>query len=235
MSDLSNIRLFATHPHTCSYLPDEQATTIFVDPSADVDSRLYSRLSEMGFRRSGGHLYRPQCESCQACIPARIPVALFKPDRRQKRCMKRNQDLDISETDTIGTDEHYQLYQRYITQRHSDGDMYPPTREQFDAFLTNEWGVTRFIEFRLKGKLIAVAVTDKMENGYSAVYTYFEPDESKRSLGVFAVLHQIEKTRQEGLDSVYLGYWIKRCQKMSYKTDYRPLEILVQNRWIRVN
>jgi leucyl-tRNA---protein transferase len=235
VSDLSNIRLFATHPHTCSYLPDEQATTIFVDPSADVDSRLYSRLSEMGFRRSGGHLYRPQCESCQACIPARIPAALFKPDRRQRRCWNRNQDLDICETDNIGTEEHYQLYQRYITQRHQDGDMYPPTREQFDAFLTNEWGVTRFIEFRLQGKLIAVAVTDKMDNGYSAVYTYFEPDESKRSLGVFAVLHQIEQTKKEGLDSVYLGYWIKRCQKMSYKTDYRPLEILVQNRWIRLN
>lgn len=235
MSDLSNIRLFATHPHTCSYLPDEQATTIFVDPNTDVDADLYSRLSEMGFRRSGGHIYRPQCENCQACIPARIPVNLFKPNRRQKRCWKRNQDLTVTEAAHIGTDEHYALYDLYIRQRHADGDMYPPSREQFDAFLTDEWGVTRFLEFRHANRLIGVAVTDCMNNGYSAVYTYFDPAEYRRSLGVFAILYQIEKAKQAGLNALYLGYWIKNCQKMSYKTDYRPLEILVQNRWIRVN
>ena len=235
MSNLSSIRLFATHPHDCSYLPGEEATTVFVDPATEIDAELYSRLSELGFRRSGRHLYRPRCESCQACVPARIPVADFKPDRRQKRCLKRNQDLVVCEVGNIASDEHYQLYEAYINGRHADGDMYPPSREQFDSFLTNEWGVTRFLEFRLEGKLLAVAVTDQLDNGLSAVYTFYDPEQTRRSLGVFAVLHQVQRAYAAGLPAVYLGYWIKQCHKMAYKIDYRPLDLLVQNHWVRVN
>ncbi len=235
MSDLSTIRLFATHPHACSYLAGEEATTVFVDPAANIDIELYSQLSELGFRRSGKHIYQPRCEHCQACIPARIPVADFRPNRRQKRCFARNRDIHVQEVDSIASDEHYALYEAYISSRHADGDMYPPSKNQFDSFLTSEWGVTRFLEFRHNNKLISVAVTDKMNNGLSAVYTFYDPTEVRRSLGVYAVLHQIEKARSEGLPSVYLGYWIKQCHKMAYKTDYRPLELFVQNRWVRVN
>lgn len=208
---------------------------MFVDPDLQMTVELYSRLSELGFRRSGQHLYRPQCKSCQACIPARIPVTEFTPNRRLKRCLKRNSDVVSQLVDSISGDEYYQLYERYITERHADGDMYPPSREQYDSFLTAEWNATRFIEFRVDGRLIGVAVTDQMDNGLSAVYTFFDPDESHRSLGVMAVLSQIQWAQDLGLGSVYLGYWIKECQKMAYKIDYRPLDILLEGRWVRVN
>ncbi len=234
MTDLANIRLFATHPHSCSYLEEKEATTVFVDPKQEVDAALYGALSDQGFRRSGAHLYRPHCNSCKACVPARVPAHLFKPNRNQRKCWNRNKDITVNSTRTR-TDEQYALYERYINQRHSDGDMYPPSREQFDGFLTSEWGVTEYLEFRTSNKLIAVAVCDRLHNGYSAVYTYFAPEEQKRSLGVYAVLWQLELVKQLGLNNLYLGYWIKECQKMNYKTDYRPLELLTDNRWIRIS
>lgn len=235
MTDLSNIRLFATHPHHCSYLPDAEATTVFVDPHHPVDAQLYNSLSENGFRRSGKHLYRPHCRNCNACIASRVPAAAFSPSRQQRRCWRRNQDLLVSSSLDIDTDEHYQLYADYICERHCDGDMYPPSREQYTSFLTREWGVTEYLEFRLQGKLLAVAVCDRMTNGYSAVYTFFDPQQEKRSLGAYAILWQIELCRLLQLDSVYLGYWIKQCDKMNYKTQYRPLELLLNQRWARVN
>ena len=231
MTDLSSIRLFATHPHSCSYLEDQEATTIFVDPAANVDIPLYSRLSEIGFRRSGSHLYRPHCGSCRACIPARIPVASFQPNRRQRRCWQRNSDLQVAEIDTIDSAEHYQLYERYINERHSDGDMYPPSKAQFDAFLTREWGATRYFEFRLEDRLLGVAVCDHIDSALSAVYTYFDPDETRRSLGVFGILMQIYQAQELGLEYLYLGYWIKKCAKMNYKTQYRPLELFIDQQW----
>ena len=133
------------------------------------------------------------------------------------------------------TEENYALYARYITERHRDGDMYPPSREQFASFLLCEWSDTAFIEFRRDEQLIAVAVTDRVEDGLSAIYTFYDPDMHHFSPGVYAILWQIEHARQTGRPHLYLGYWIKQCQKMSYKTDYRPLEMFVGERWIRVS
>lgn len=234
MTDLSTIRLFATHPHRCSYLEGEQATTVFVDPSQHMTGKLYRRLSELGFRRSGGHVYRPQCTNCRACIPARIPVRAFVPNRRQKRCWKRNQDLSINTPTSIDTDEHYELYARYIGERHWDGDMYPPSREQFRSFLTSEWGITRYLELRLDNQLVGVAVCDELDNALSAVYTFYEPQLNQRSLGTFGILLQIHMAREKGLDFVYLGYWIKDCSKMNYKTQFRPLELLINRQWVQL-
>lgn len=234
MTDLSTIRLFATHPHHCSYLAGAEATTVFVDPNQKMSGTLYRRLSELGFRRSGGHVYRPQCASCQACIPARIPAQRFTPNRQQRRCWKRNQDLTVSTLSSINDDEHYALYERYISERHRDGDMYPPTYEQYRSFLTSEWGVTRYLEFRLGGDLAGVAVCDELDNALSAVYTFFDPDLAPRSLGTYGILLQIHYAQQKGLDFVYLGYWIKDCNKMNYKTQFRPLELLTDRRWITI-
>ncbi|MFD1216644.1 MULTISPECIES: arginyltransferase [Microbulbifer] len=230
-SQLDAVRLLATLPHPCGYLEDREATTVFVDPQIPVDQRLYSRLSELGFRRSGQYLYRPQCTHCQACVPARIPVELFVPNRNQRRSWKRNRDIDVLHERRIDTDEHYALYARYIEQRHADGEMYPPSREQFQSFLNNPWGTTRYLEFRHRGRLLATAVTDVLSGGISAIYTYFEPEEEKRSLGSYAILYQIEWARRLGLPSLYLGYWIESCQKMAYKTQFQPVELLQGNRW----
>ena len=230
-SSLRNIKVYTTDPHRCSYLEDQEATTLFVDPRQPVDKALYSKLSALGFRRSGDHIYRPHCAHCEACIPARIPVCGFTPSRGQKRIWQRNQDLRIVSTDGISDEEAFDLYRRYISLRHSDGDMYPAEREQFEAFLNNVWDCTRYFRFYDKATLVAVAVVDALEDGLSAIYTFFDPEVAKRSLGVYAILWEVEQARELGLEYLYLGYWIKNCQKMAYKSDYRPLQVYVKNRW----
>lgn len=232
MTAISNLKVYATHPHPCSYLEDQQATTLFVDPETRIDAKTYSQLANMGFRRSGPHIYRPHCDSCNACIAARVPVKTFKPSRRQRKIINRNQDLRVEEIIDIDTPQCYQLYERYISERHADGDMHPATLEQYLSFLTDDMGITKYYGFMLAEQLIAVAVTDIMETGLSAIYTFFDPDFDRRSLGVYGVLWQIEHSKQLGLPYVYLGYWIKACRKMSYKTDYRPLQLLINNRWL---
>jgi arginine-tRNA-protein transferase len=134
----------------------------------------------------------------------------------------------------ISSGEHYALYRKYIEQRHADGDMYPPSRQQYDSFLGSCWEVTHYIEYRLEGKLVGVAVTDGLDNGISAIYTFFDTDLEKRSLGVFSILLQIELAKKFEVPDLYLGYWIKNSPKMSYKNQYRPFELFTGNRWVRL-
>jgi len=235
ISLLSNVRVFATYPHDCSYIDGEQATTLFVDPSTPVDQPLYSQLSAIGFRRSGAHLYRPHCATCNACVPARIPVEDFKPNRSQRKLIARNADLCVKEVASIADHEYFELYVRYINDRHSDGDMYPPNREQYDSFLTREWGTTRFYEFRDGAKLVALAVVDVLDIGLAAIYTFYDASDTRRSLGSYAVLWQIELARSLGLHAVYLGYYIRDCRKMNYKAKFRPIELLTQGHWVRLS
>ncbi|WP_086932345.1 arginyltransferase [Agarilytica rhodophyticola] len=234
MTDLSELKLYATKPHPCSYLPGKDATTIFIDPDADMNGDIFSQLSELGFRRSGHHVYRPKCQDCRACVPIRIPVEEFKMSRSQKRCIKANRDVQTLIVDNIDTEEHYQLYANYIEQRHADGDMYPPSVQQYRDFLTSEWGITRYLEFRIENRLIAVSVCDLLDNGISAIYAFFDPNETKRSLGVFNILFQTQWAKELKLPFVYLGYWISKCKKMSYKVEYRPFQVLIENRWVVV-
>jgi len=235
MTELARLKFYATQPHPCSYLPDEQATTLFLDPSQPMDIELYAQLSTLGFRRSGDHLYRPHCQDCQACVPARIPAGRFSPNRQQRKILRRNADLKVGWAAPRLTEEYYDLYLRYIETRHADGDMCPPSREQFDTFLVSDLPYSRFIEFRLDEQLLAVAVTDILPNGLSAVYTFFDPQQEQRSLGRFAILWQIAEARRMGLHALYLGYWIRNCRKMAYKTQYRPIELLVNQRWTAIS
>ena len=230
-SSMRDLKVYTTYPHSCSYLEDQEATTLFVDPRQRIDRNLYSKLSLLGFRRSGSHIYRPHCTHCEACIPARIPVADFTAKRGQRRTWKRNQDLRIVRSENIRDSQAFELYCRYIRLRHADGDMYPPDREQYESFLNNAWDCTRYYRFYKGETLLAVAVVDELLDGLSAIYTFFEPDSDRRSPGAFAILWQIEQAREMGLDYLYLGYWIRDCQKMAYKSDYRPLELYVNNRW----
>lgn len=235
MTSLARLRFYATQPHTCSYLPGEQATTLFLDPSQPMDVQVYAELSEMGFRRSGDHLYRPHCQRCTACIPARIPAEGIHLNRQQRRILKRNSDLTVTSVRPCFSEEYYALYADYIEQRHADGDMYPPSRDQFQTFLVRDLPFCRFYEFRLEGRLLALAVTDVLPNGLSAVYTFYDPHEEQRSLGRFAILWQVGEAARLGLNAIYLGYWIKNCRKMNYKTEYRPIELLVNQRWITLS
>ncbi len=237
-ASLRDIKVYTTFPHSCSYLEEQEAVTLFVDPRHKVDRSLYSSLSSLGFRRSGSHIYRPHCESCNACIPSRILVADFRMSRGQRRTWNRNQDLVVEESADITDDAAYDLYKRYIEVRHKDGDMYPPVREQYESFLNNPWGCTRYYRFYAepdgKAALVAIAVADFLDDGQSAIYTFFDPIEAKRSLGNYTLLWQVENARKMGLNYLYLGYWIKGCQKMSYKSSYRPLELRINNCWTAV-
>ena len=228
---MGTIKLCLTEPHDCSYLEGRRSTTAFVDPELSIDTPLYSKMTAMGFRRSGPYLYAPMCAQCSACVPARVPVASFKQSRSQKRCWNKNADIKIEQLDELNIDEHFPLYARYINDRHKDGDMYPPFRKQFEDFLGNPWQSTRFLEFRLANKLIGCAVVDILNNGLSAIYTYFDPKYTDRGLGNLAVLYEIEMAQQLKLDYLYLGYWIADCAKMKYKTNYRPLELYRGNHW----
>lgn len=233
MNSLSSLKLFATHPHTCSYLPQQEATTLFVDPTTALDVNIYSQLSDIGFRRSGEHLYRPHCASCNACVPVRIPVQRFQLSRAQKRCLQRNANLRIRCVNALNPSLHYPLYAQYIEQRHQDGDMYPPSLQQLTQFLGDSWAEPSYLEFWLQDELLAVAVSDRLVQGLSAIYTFYTPapEQDFRSLGVLAVLAQIERAAQLDLPYVYLGYWIKNCRKMAYKTQYTPLEYWYNQAW----
>ncbi|MGJ8687393.1 MAG: arginyltransferase [Spongiibacteraceae bacterium] len=233
MTDEKRIRLFSTGAHPCSYFPERSAKTIFIDPDMEITPPMMSALAQRGFRRSGDHLYRPECETCDACIASRLAVDDFSPKRKQRRCVQKNQDIVIRINDKLG-DEAYALYENYLSVKHRDGDMYPPSREQFESFLCVENSSPEYLCFYLAEKLIAVAVTDVMLDGLSAIYTFYDPDLDKRSLGVFAILSQIQRCKDLNLPYLYLGYWIKDCAKMAYKTEYRPIELLVKGRWLTV-
>ena len=232
MTSLSELRFFKTPAHQCSYLPEREATTLFVDPTALIDTDVYTALSAAGFRRSGEHIYRPYCEGCTACIPVRVNVQEFQLARRQKRSRKANADVIVKQQTPYFNESYYALYERYIAARHSDGDMYPPSRDQFISFLVEGRKEAIFFEMRIDRELVAIAVVDQLNDGLSAIYTFFDPDLSKRGLGNFAVLWIIEEARRRALPHVYLGYWIKECQKMSYKMDYRPLQMFINNQWV---
>ncbi len=235
MTVLTDLKVFITDPHSCSYLDQQQATTLFIDPQMAVDQQLYSQLTQLGFRRSGDHIYRPHCQSCNACIATRVCVDGFSRKRKHQKIWNKNADLRVVECEDIDTDLHYALFENYIARRHSDGDMYPSDREQYRSFLCQGSSNARFYNFYQQERLISVAVSDLLDDGLSAIYTFFDPEFSHRSLGNYGILWQIELARSQGLSYLYLGYWIKECRKMNYKTDYRPLELYINQRWVNLN
>ncbi len=228
-------RCLITPQHPCSYLPHRQARTLFFDPREPVTAETYRTLTENGFRRSGGHMYRPHCQSCKACIPLRIPVDAFQPRRKQRRVAARNGDIEVRVEEAIFHPRYFRVYAEYLAARHGDGDMYPPSPDQFRSFLLCHWSDTFFLNSYLDGELMAVAVTDYSSGGLSAVYTFFDPRLSARSPGVLSILNQIALCRQLRLPHLYLGYWIRDVAKMRYKTEYRPVELLVNGRWVPLN
>jgi len=227
------INLYLSAEHDCSYLPDRQANSLFVDPEAQMTTGMYSELIQQGFRRSGNYVYTPYCKKCHDCIPIRLNVRKFVLSRSQKRCNNKNKQVTAEAKKPVYDETHYQIYAQYVTSRHPGGGMDEPDDDKYLDFLTSKWSYTTFIEFQENGKVIGVAATDIVEDGLSAVYTFFNPsaEYQKRSLGVFSILWQIEEAQRRGLEWLYLGYWIKDCNKMSYKDNYQPLEYFYNHLW----
>jgi arginine-tRNA-protein transferase len=227
--------LYATFPYDCPYLPDRLAVSAVFDPQVPVDSNLYGALIAQGFRRSGDRLYRPHCPACEACRSLRIPAAEFAPDRSQRRTWRRNADLTATVRPNTFEPEHYQLYRRYQQDRHPSGEMDFDDPDDYRRACLESPVDTRLVEFRAPDNtLMAVAITDYLPTGLSAMYTFFEPSARKRSLGIFAILWQVAEAAGLGLPHVYLGYWVAECRKMAYKNNFRPAEVWEGSGWRRL-
>lgn len=235
LSGLQNVSLLITQPHACSYLAQRTARNLVVDPRLRLDAARYEQLLEQGFRRSGDAVYRPHCPQCQACTPVRIPVNAFQPDRAQRRCIKRNTDLELVRAASINS-EILSLYERYLRARHEGEGMEPDDHFGFERFTACSWMPVEYWQYFDGERLVACAVVDVLPNGYSAVYTVFDPapEYAARSLGTLAVLSQIEAAQREGREHVWLGYWIPGCGKMEYKKRFRPQERSDGAGWSRI-
>jgi len=231
---LSLLQFYSTAAYPCSYLPDRQSVSQVAIPPQLITAEIYSDLVHRGFRRSGDFTYRPACADCHECVPVRVPVDRFVPDRSQRRCLKAHGNLDGREMPLQYSAEHYQLYRRYQARRHAGGGMDLDNREQYAQFLLQSHVDTRLVEFRDNGSLRMVSVIDVLNDGLSSVYTFFDPDIAGASFGTYNILWQIGQCLANDLPHLYLGYWIRDCRKMSYKVRFCPTEGLIDGRWRKI-
>jgi arginine-tRNA-protein transferase len=223
-----------TSSFSCSYLPGrEERLMVYVPDTLDDTSQAYDKLIQAGFRRSGEQVYRPHCARCDECKAVRVDVNAFTPNRKQQRVSRKNQDLRLlwRAFDDVNIHDYFAIYANYISERHRDGSMYPPDLGNFISFNRCAWREPYFLEAWLEDELVAVAITDKTTTGLSAFYTFYAPEQHKRSLGFYLISAQIEQARLLGLPYLYLGYYIKDCAKMNYKTQLNACEIFNGEFW----
>jgi arginine-tRNA-protein transferase len=229
-----SIPLALSQEHPCGYLEAKTAQSLFIHPSYPITSSTYNYLLKQGFRRSGDEVYAPHCSHCSACIPARLPLTKFKPSKNQLRCLRKNNATLSTIKPAIFEQAHYDMYLRYQAIRHPEGSMINISPDNYLSFLSSSWCNTKFVEFSINNELAGVTIIDQFDDAWSAVHTFFEPKFSSYSLGVYAILWQIHQASLQGKEFLYLGFWIEACTKMSYKTNYQPIELLIDKQWLEM-
>lgn len=233
-------QFFVTAPGPCPYLKDREERKVFTDLCGPEASELHEALGRVGFRRSQTVAYRPACDACNACVSVRVVAPAFEASKSQRRVLKRNAHLIPAANSPMSTDEQYALLTRYLGARHADGGMLDMDEFEYAEMIEASPVTTTVVEYReppandeplAQGRLIAVAITDVLTDGLSMVYSFFDPDLARQSLGSFMILDHIERTKRAGLDYVYLGYWVAESQKMAYKTRFQPMQQLGQRGW----
>lgn len=231
-------QFFITAPSPCPYLPGRIERKVFTHLVGQDARALNSQLSQGGFRRSQNIAYRPACDHCTACVSVRVPVQGFDPGRSFRRVMKANSDLEIRVARPQATSEHYSLFRAYIDSRHGDGGMADMTALDFSAMVDDAFVDNRVVEYRLgdndenAGQLVGAALIDLLGDGISMIYSFYDPDFTRRSLGTFMILDNIARARKLSLPYLYLGYWVRGSRKMDYKARFLPQERLTQDGWV---
>lgn len=234
-----SLQFYATAPYACSYLEDRKARSQVATPPQLIRSKIYDQLIAAGFRRSGLFTYRPYCDNCQACIATRIPVNSFRANRSQSRAWKKHQHLTAHVLPLDFLAEHYELYKKYQASRHQpileggqNNEGLEDDEEQYRQFLLQTNIESVLVEFREGPDLRMVSIVDVLGDGLSSVYTFYDTSVKQNSYGTYGILWQIEQAKKLGMHFVYLGYYIEQSQKMSYKSQFQPLEGLIENKWI---
>ncbi len=230
---------YVTGVNPCPYLPDREERKLFTHLTTDKPATFVDHLLRNGFRRSQNIAYLPYCEGCTACTSIRIPAHKFHMSKSMKRVWNKNKDLVAIRVPAVTNKEQYRLFSRYITHRHLDGGMADMTMLDYAMMVEDSVADTAMTEYRAtcdsegveSGQLLGVTLTDHLQDGISLVYSFYDPDMPKRSLGSYMVMDHVRTVLRETLDYVYLGYWIDGCQKMSYKTKFSPLEALTTEGW----
>lgn len=237
---LQKLQFYVTTPYACGYLPNQLAQSLIASPQSLVNAQVYSGLIQQGFRRSGKFAYRPHCEHCHACMPVRLVLDRFSPSRSQQRASKQHQDLSVRILPLDFYDAHFSLYAQYQQLRHRDetAGMTPESdeAEQYRQFLCLSNVESLMIEFAdTQGHIKIVSVIDVVQDGISAVYTFYDATDTKNSYGTHAIMWLAEWTKTLGLPYLYLGYWIANSQKMAYKQRFKPQEQLIDGEWVEAH
>ena len=239
---LDTPQFYLTAPAPCPYLAGQMERKVFTHLVGERARIVHDDLSHGGFRRSQNIAYRPACETCRACQATRVLAREFKPSRSMRRIRNRNADLIGTEVNNAPTSEQYSLFRRYVDSRHGDGGMAGMTVLDYAMMVEDSHVETRIIEYRRRGpdsgitgkgvgELIAAVLFDRLSDGNSMVYSFFDPSERKRSLGTFLILDQIARSCSEGLNYCHLGYWVEGSSKMEYKARFLPQERLQSSGW----
>ena len=228
---LNSVQFYITTKYSCGYIKHRSAQSMVATPYKTIGSDIYSNLIHKGFRRSGQYVYKPHCGECQACIPIRLSTASFLISRSQKRVKKIHSHITARILPLEFSDEHYELYINYQNKRHRTNSSQEDDIGDYHDFLIKSNMQSKLIEFRDDGQLVMVTIIDELKNGLSAVYTFYDCNNTKYSLGTFSILWLLNYCLNKKIPYVYLGYWIKQSLKMAYKINFKPYELLINDVW----